>query len=429
MSTSLMNYDNIIIGGDLNFSLGHVESWGNGAQTDPLMEYFEHLMDNNNLMNIDSAKIQPTWQNRRIGEDALAKRLDRFIIKAPLVERLDIIRQWVGSGGISNHFPIYLEIMNSNYKPNSPFKFNSAWLVEEELHKIVMEFEIHCGHDNNFTSTEVIANNLARIKYRTIIWAKEKKKRDEDTILKIDDDILEMEGTSNASYSSLERKEHLINLETKKIRLLRWQEETWRIKSKVIWLKAGDENLKFFQQCAKGRKLTETLPRFVEAIEEEELNKPVTLGEIEAVLKWFKRDKSLGPNRWPIEFYLTFFNHIGADLLIAIEKCKRSGNMREGFNSIFIALIPNADNPQTFDDYRPISLCNCIYKIISKIIAIYIKPILSKMISNENFAFLNHRQIHEAIRTAQEGIHSMKLKNTKSNILKIDLTKAFDRAS
>lgn len=53
----------------------------------------------------------------------------------------------------------------------------------------------------------MIANNLAQIKHMTITWAKEKKKRDEDTIQKIESDILETEGTSNASYSLLERKE------------------------------------------------------------------------------------------------------------------------------------------------------------------------------------------------------------------------------
>lgn len=76
MSTSLLNYDKMIIGGDLNFSFGHIEPWGTRAQTDPLMEYFEHFMDNNNLMNIDSSNIQPTWSNRRKGDDALARKLD-----------------------------------------------------------------------------------------------------------------------------------------------------------------------------------------------------------------------------------------------------------------------------------------------------------------------------------------------------------------
>lgn len=56
-----MDKDNIIIGGDLNLSLAHVESWGSRAQIDPMTEYFELLLDSKNLLNIDTAKIQPTW--------------------------------------------------------------------------------------------------------------------------------------------------------------------------------------------------------------------------------------------------------------------------------------------------------------------------------------------------------------------------------
>jgi hypothetical protein len=85
------------------------------------------------------------------------------------------------------------------------------------------------------------------------------------------------------------------------------------------------------------------------------------------------------------------------------------------------------DNPQSFDDFRPISLCNCIYKIISKIIARRLKPILSEAISKEQFGFLEGRQIHEAIGVAQEGLHSLKTTRAKGTILNIDLSKAYDR--
>lgn len=77
-----MTKENIIIGGDLNFSLGHVESCGNHAQTNSLMDIFEHILDYHIFFNIDMARIQPTWRNRRIGEAILARILDHFLIKA-----------------------------------------------------------------------------------------------------------------------------------------------------------------------------------------------------------------------------------------------------------------------------------------------------------------------------------------------------------
>eukprot|EP00253_Pinus_taeda_P028798 PITA_28798 len=66
---------------------------------------------------------------------------------------------------------------------------------------------------------------------------------------------------------------------------------------------------------------------------------------------------------------------------------------------------------------------------MAKILDNRLKPILSTHISPEQFAFLQQRQIHEAIGTAQELLHSVQSKNLKGMILKVDLSKAFDRAS
>eukprot|EP00253_Pinus_taeda_P031755 PITA_31755 len=66
---------------------------------------------------------------------------------------------------------------------------------------------------------------------------------------------------------------------------------------------------------------------------------------------------------------MNFFDTLGEDILKVVEDCRINGKMYEAFNTTFIALIPKSDNPISFDDFRPISLCNCIYKIIAKIIA------------------------------------------------------------
>ena len=112
-----------------------------------------------------------------------------------------------------------------------------------------------------------------------------------------------------------------------------------------------------------------------------------------------------------------------------MEDTRISGRIPACFNSTFIALIPKVDNPLSLADFRPISLCYCIYKVIAKVVARRLKGILSTHISGEQFGFLEGHQIHEAIGTAQEALHSMKTKNLKGTVLKIDLSKAYDRVS
>eukprot|EP00253_Pinus_taeda_P012118 PITA_12118 len=138
-------------------------------------------------------------------------------------------------------------------------------------------------------------------------------------------------------------------------------------------------------------------PRFVEEDDIEALNDPITKEELEG------------------------------DLLAVVEESRSKGSIYHAINSTFIALIPKSDSPKSFNDYRPISLCNCLYKIISKTIVNRLRPILSRSIAPQQFAFLESRQIHEAIGLAQEAIHSIWSKHLKAILLKIDLSKDFDR--
>jgi hypothetical protein len=130
---------------------------------------------------------------------------------------------------------------------------------------------------------------------------------------------------------------------------------------------------------------------------------PVTLEELKAVLFHFKKDKSPGPDDWTTEFFTFFFDLVGEDLLEMVEESRRLGSIVGSLNSTFLTLIPKANKPTTFDDFRPISLCNLCYKVISKIIANRIKPILSRSLSAEQLGFLQGRRIQDAIGTTHES--------------------------
>ena len=107
-------------------------------------------------------------------------------------------------------------------------------------------------------------------------------------------------------------------------------------------------------------RVAQLFPRFVDQEDAMDLNREVTLGELEATLKWFKRDNSPGPDSWSVEFYLVFFYILGEFLLKFIEECRISRQIHGAINSTSIALIPKSDILLTFNDFRPISLCNCI---------------------------------------------------------------------
>jgi hypothetical protein len=96
-------------------------------------------------------------------------------------------------------------------------------------------------------------------------------------------------------------------------------------------------------------------------------------------------------------------------------------------NSTFLSLIPKDSNPSSFSRFRPISLCNVSYKLITKVIANRIKPLLHKLISPSQSRFIEKRKIIENIILVQEAIHSSKERGDQGMIIKIDMANAFDR--
>ena len=78
-------------------------------------------------------------------------------------------------------------------------------------------------------------------------------------------------------------------------------------------------------------------------------------------------------------------------------------------------------------DFRPISLCNTIYKIFSKILANHIKRFLPKLISKEQTGFVPGRSILDGISIIQETIHSAIKNKEACMFLKLNIHKAYDK--
>lgn len=146
-------------------------------------------------------------------------------------------------------------------------------------------------------------------------------------------------------------------------------------------------------------------------------------------MKSFRNNRILRLEGWTIDLFLAFFDLVGDDIRRMVEEIKAQGKMLGSLNSTFLDLIPKSDHPTTFGDFRHVSLCNMLYKIVAKVIAMRIENLLSNNISPEEFGFLKDKHIREVVGVTQEAIHSIKTRNQAAFILKIDLVKAYDKAS
>ncbi|KAL3515198.1 hypothetical protein ACH5RR_022100 [Cinchona calisaya] len=132
----------------------------------------------------------------------------------------------------------------------------------------------------------------------------------------------------------------------------------------------------------------------------------------------------------PHLFFQSFWHIIGKDVVEAIQSFSYSGKMLKAINETIISLIPKVDFPINLAQFRPIALCNTLYKIISKFLVNRLKPFLNLCISENQSAFLPGRQILDNVTIAHECMHFLKNKNkgkTSFLALKLDMAKAYNR--
>ena len=206
-------------------------------------------------MDIEPVKLRPTWRNNRCGEARVAKRIDHFLIAEQLVDRFFLVRQWVDSGGLSDHSPIFFEIKKGPNNPPSHLKFNKIWLQDESFKNLVLSHWNPTVGENVRSTALQFADNIKRLKVLIKDWAAKKRRRDDTELKQVEDDLLEIYEGAGGGFSSQESKESLTRLEGRRNTLLLEKEEEWRLKSRAIWLECGDDNTKFFHAYARGRKV------------------------------------------------------------------------------------------------------------------------------------------------------------------------------
>ena len=112
-----------------------------------------------------------------------------------------------------------------------------------------------------------------------------------------------------------------------------------------------------------------------------------------------------------------------------VEESRKKKGVLKAFNTTFLSLIPKetgADHPYKF---RPIALCNMVYKIISKVIANWLKPLLPSLIYLEQYCFVEGHQILDGVILVHEVLHSLQSSRQPGMLIKLDISKAYDKLS
>lgn len=154
---------------------------------------------------------------------------------------------------------------------------------------------------------------------------------------------------------------------------------------------------------------------------------PFSREEIQQTFFSLPRNKSPGPDGYPAEFFTGNWKIVGPDLIDAVSEFFSSGKILQQWNATILTLIPKKQNAVKISDFRPISCCNTVYKVIAKLLAKRLKQILPDVISNTQSAFIPGRLLVENVLMATELVQGYNWKNiSKRSMLNVDLKKAFD---
>ena len=179
------------------------------------------------------------------------------------------------------------------------------------------------------------------------------------------------------------------------------------------------------------KNLDELMTHYISEEENQVLYTIPTPDEIKTTLFNMQDLKAPSLDGFPALFYKEFWPIVGDTITSAVTAFFTNGRLPKDANESLIVLIPKSPNPISINNFRPISLCNVVYKIISKLIVAKLRPLLHKIISPCQLAFIPGRWIAENQVVVHELLHSFKSRKVKNGFmaLKLDLQKAYDRVN
>ena len=156
----------------------------------------------------------------------------------------------------------------------------------------------------------------------------------------------------------------------------------------------------------------------------------ITKEEIFTALRDMENNRSPGPDGLTKEFYCTFKDILIEPLLKVIQNAFTEGHLSETQKLSYITLIcKDPDNSESVKNYRPISLLNLDYKIISKVITNRVKSVVEHIVHPDQTCAVPGRTIFDNLHLMRNIIDYCEQKQAPVAFISLDQEKAFDRVN
>ncbi|XP_038718208.1 uncharacterized protein LOC120011213 [Tripterygium wilfordii] len=428
--------------GDFNAISNGGEKVGGSVRCGSLMDDFNNALADCNLLDLGFRGNKYTWSNRRgCPESFIKERLDRSLAS------VDWLVKW-GSYQVeyintisSDHSCQYVcwddrvlrrgaHTKRFRYEPNLGAKEMCKQLVRQQWVR-------RPGREGGHMALKSLQNNLQQCGPKIQQWMVKERQKYSNT-----EKVLKRRLDSLVANEDAGKQEEISVVRQQLNELREQEEEVLKNQSKQHWLQAGDQNTSFFHTSMKIR---QNLKRIDQIVDEDGGLRSTEVGVVEAFHEYFSNLFSAGNEVQDYSFLdpvtKVVDTEMNEDLCRMVTRedvwdaklCLNffsSGVMESDVNLTHIALIPKTKEALKVTEFRPISLCNVSYKIISKILANRLGLILHKCVRGNQSAFIRDRLITDNVIVAYEALHSMSLlarSRTSYMAVKLDMSKAYDR--
>jgi exonuclease III len=482
-----LNDYKIVIGGDFNITLNPIydrylpKSVEPSKMANKLKGFMEehHLCDLWRIRNPDMKCY--TWKKYDSIKNTIQQsRLDMFLVSEILSTDINYVN--IELSYLSDHTLISLHVNPVSQSGRGPgyWKFNTDLLNRKDYVELVKNVIETFNNDRlNAGNTATLNWDTLKMKIRmeTIKYSKTlaRNRRAKENELKKSLENLEEELTNNDITDDLLERYFNTKAEYEEYETLRTRGTM--IRSKARWIEDGEKNSKYFMSLEKYNQELKSIRTLVDINGEEIrgeknvlnyirsyymdiydvkddvykdtkdyvdykvnqslnntdnllLDKYFTVTEISDAVKDLPRGKTPGTDGFNIEFYQFFWNELRDNFMKMLADVyineKLSIDQRRGI----ISLIPKQDKDLKFlTNWRPISILNTDYKIITKALANRLKPVLPDLISEDQNGFVLGRLIGQNIRIVKDLMDYCQAADVEGLLVLLDFEKAFDSLS
>ncbi|XP_028071512.1 uncharacterized protein LOC114273895 [Camellia sinensis] len=410
---------------DFNEILTSTEKFGGQPIDTRRALLFKDCLDHCGLIDMGFSGPRFTWNNCRQSGCFISERLDISLCNESWAQLFPNNKILHLPKLHSDHCPILLHT-HANPPPRAarPFRFETIWLSDPSLSVVVSE---------SWTDSSPFLQGTKMFVDRVSIWNRNtfgniffQKRKLANRILGIQKSLdsgpsqflLRLEGSLISDYN----------------RILRLEKEFWALKSRVDGIKANI--LTHFKDLFTYSFLQSRRVEFpfrllasIDSVHHPALVATPSLAKIKRVLWSFKPWKALGPDGLNPIFFHKFWATLTLSVVKVVSDAFESGHIDPEINKTLICLIPKVLNPEVITQFRPIGLCNTIYKLITKILVARLRPLLEDLISPLQASFILGRRGVDNVVIVQEVVHSFKGKKGRigNMLIILDLDKAYDR--